>query len=196
METIIASDFRARCFTVLDRVRATGERLVILKRGQPVAEIGPVVRAGAEYPQFELRGTVTVCGDIVSPAVPEDHWESLGRCMRSSLPMSSSVAERSQLSRRGPKAAADHVSPPLVADTALRAIPASAGEGSGFRKVLEGGGTQLVIQLSTVNPGTLRNSDRLWVMSGRSSTSACAAIQRSFGPMMVPRRERCSRRTP
>ena len=79
METINASDFKARCLAVLDRVHATGERLVILKRGQPVAELGPVTRDGAEYPQFELRGTVTVCGDIVGPAVPEDHWESLAR---------------------------------------------------------------------------------------------------------------------
>ena len=32
----------------------------------------------AEYPQMELLGTVTVIGDIVEPAVPEAHWESLG----------------------------------------------------------------------------------------------------------------------
>ena len=37
-----------------------------------------VTRARAAYPQRELRGTVTVVGDIVGPAVPEDYWESLG----------------------------------------------------------------------------------------------------------------------
>ena len=79
METINASDFKARCLAILDRVSATGERVVILKRGRPVAELGPVSRAGAEYPQVELRGTVTVIGDIVGPAIPEDHWESLDR---------------------------------------------------------------------------------------------------------------------
>ena len=79
METINASDFKARCLAILDRVAATGERVVILKRGRPVAELGPASRASAEYPQLELEGTVIVIGDIVAPAVPEEHWESLGR---------------------------------------------------------------------------------------------------------------------
>ena len=79
MESINASDFKARCLAILDRVAATGERLVILKRGRPVAELGPASRAQAEYPQLELKGTVTEVGNIVNPAVPEDHWESLSQ---------------------------------------------------------------------------------------------------------------------
>ena len=78
METINASDFKARCLAILDRVSATGERVVILKRGRPVAELGPACRTQSGYPQFELQGTVTVTGDIVRPPVPEEHWESLG----------------------------------------------------------------------------------------------------------------------
>ncbi len=77
METIKASDFKARCLAILDRVQETGERIVILKRGRPVAELGPATHAGDRYPQLELRGTVKVCGDIVAPAVPAEHWESL-----------------------------------------------------------------------------------------------------------------------
>ena len=76
MERIDASDFKARCLSILDRVRATGERVVILKRGQPVAELGPATPSPARYPQLELGGTVTVVGDIVGPLVPEKHWES------------------------------------------------------------------------------------------------------------------------
>ena len=79
METINASDFKARCLAILDRVQATGERVVILKRGQPVAELGPASRTHTEYPQLELKGTVIVAGDIVEPAVPVEHWESLGQ---------------------------------------------------------------------------------------------------------------------
>ena len=84
MEHINASDFKARCLSILDRVRATGERVVILKRGQPVAELGPTTGLLGRYPQLELEGTVTVVGDIVGPAVPEDHWES--NCHRSGSP--------------------------------------------------------------------------------------------------------------
>ena len=77
METINASDFKARCLAILDRVRETGEHVVILKRGRPVAQLGPVSRTGSLHPQTELAGTVEVCGDIVGPVLPEEYWESL-----------------------------------------------------------------------------------------------------------------------
>ena len=77
METINASYFKARCLKILDRVRDTGERIVILKRGRPVAELGPPSRGESRYPQLELKGTATVTGDIVGPVVPEHHWDSL-----------------------------------------------------------------------------------------------------------------------
>lgn len=77
METINASYFKARCLAILDRVRETGERIVILKRGRPVAELWPPSQSESRYPQSELKGTVTVVGDIVGPAVPEHHWDSL-----------------------------------------------------------------------------------------------------------------------
>ncbi len=76
METINASEFKARCLAILDRVQATGERVVILKRGRAVAELGPANQSVAEYPQMELKGTVKVVGDILGPAVPDDYWES------------------------------------------------------------------------------------------------------------------------
>ena len=74
METINASDFKARCLAILDRVRDTGEHVVILKRGRPVAELWPPTGSKATFPQLELAGTVTVVGDIIGPVVPEsDH---------------------------------------------------------------------------------------------------------------------------
>lgn len=77
MTTINASDFKARCLAILDRVCETGERVVILKRGRPVAELSPVVSEGDRYPQSELEGTVIVAGDIVGPVFPEEQWDSL-----------------------------------------------------------------------------------------------------------------------
>ena len=58
-------------------VHATGERVVILKRGRPVAELSPAGRSNAEYPQTALKGTVTTTGDIIGPVVPEEDWDSL-----------------------------------------------------------------------------------------------------------------------
>ena len=77
MTTINASDFKARCLAILDRVCETGERVVILKRGKPVAELSPVVSEGNRYPQSELEGTVIIVGDVVEPVFPEKQWDSL-----------------------------------------------------------------------------------------------------------------------
>ena len=79
MRTINASDFKARCLAILDRVHETGERVVILKRGRPVAELSRVTGDGHDYPQAELEGTVVVVDDVVGPVFPEGHWDSLKR---------------------------------------------------------------------------------------------------------------------
>lgn len=77
METINASDFKARCLAILDSVQSTGEPVLILKRGRPVAELLPAKRSQAEYPQMELEGTVTIIGDIIEPVIPEEDWDCL-----------------------------------------------------------------------------------------------------------------------
>ncbi|MDE2805825.1 MAG: type II toxin-antitoxin system Phd/YefM family antitoxin [Gemmatimonadota bacterium] len=101
MRTINASYFKARCLAILDRVRETGERIVILKRGKPVAELGPPSRAVSQYPQAELRGTVTVIGDIVGPVVPEHHWDSLaGAGATSAGPTPAEAAEEADARKR------------------------------------------------------------------------------------------------
>ena len=61
---------------------ADGKREIVFKRGRLVTELGYAPRAHAEYPQMALQGTVTVIGDIVEPAVPEDHWESPDQRLR------------------------------------------------------------------------------------------------------------------
>ncbi len=77
MQRINASDFKAKCLAILDRVHETGERVVILKRGRPVAELSRPTGGGNRYPQAELEGTVAIVGDVMEPVFPEDHWDSL-----------------------------------------------------------------------------------------------------------------------
>ena len=79
MERINATDFKARCLAILGRVHETGERVVILKRGRPVAELLPPTGDENRYPQAELEGTVIVLGDVMEPVFPEEHWDSLKR---------------------------------------------------------------------------------------------------------------------
>ena len=75
MEAIDATEFETRCLTLLDRVAATGEPVIVLKGGQPVAELRSVPRLRTKYPQHELKGTVVELGDIVEPALPAKHQD-------------------------------------------------------------------------------------------------------------------------
>lgn len=75
MRSINASDFKARCLALLDEIAESGEGLTILKHGRPVAQVLPVETPEDRYPQHRLMGTVTVLGDVVSPA---EEWESAG----------------------------------------------------------------------------------------------------------------------
>ena len=76
MRTISASEFKARCLQLLDVVHATGEELVISKRGKPVAR---VVAEQAVKPWLELRGKGKFTGDPFAPAVGEKEIEALKR---------------------------------------------------------------------------------------------------------------------
>lgn len=44
-QEISASQFKARCLALLDEVAATGETLVVTKRGKPVARVAPIEAA-------------------------------------------------------------------------------------------------------------------------------------------------------
>jgi prevent-host-death family protein len=76
MQEIAISKFKATCLAVLDKVRKTGEPILITRFGQPVAEICPV---GAIHPgrRFGLRThTGAILGDIVGPTGDESDWEA------------------------------------------------------------------------------------------------------------------------
>jgi prevent-host-death family protein len=75
MKTIAAAKFKAQCLTLMEDVRSTREPLVITKRGKPVAKLVP-----ADVPKREfigsLKGIIRIVGDIESPAVPTEDWET------------------------------------------------------------------------------------------------------------------------
>jgi prevent-host-death family protein len=57
MRTIPAGRFKAQCLRLLDEVAATGETIIVTKRGKPVAKVEPV-----EEPP-SLRGSVVYLVD-------------------------------------------------------------------------------------------------------------------------------------
>jgi prevent-host-death family protein len=73
METLSVSQFKATCLSVLDQVSRQKKKVLITKRGKPIAEIIPVAGPGEK---ISLKDTVTFMGDIISPVAVED-WEAL-----------------------------------------------------------------------------------------------------------------------
>ena len=63
--TMSAGEFKARCLQVMEQVAATGEAVVVTKRGKPVAQLGPVSRRPKTLRGF-LKGRVK-SKDVVSP---------------------------------------------------------------------------------------------------------------------------------
>ena len=74
METLPVSKFKATCLAVLEEVKRKKKRIIITKRGKPIAEVIPLETVRAAQAPF--RETVTFLGDIVTPVAVDD-WEIL-----------------------------------------------------------------------------------------------------------------------
>ncbi|MEX0674727.1 MAG: type II toxin-antitoxin system Phd/YefM family antitoxin [Gaiellaceae bacterium] len=66
---IAAGKFKAQCLALLDRVAATGEEIVVTKRGKPVARVLPV-----EEPP-SLLGSIVYNVSDEELIAPLDDWE-------------------------------------------------------------------------------------------------------------------------
>lgn len=65
LRAIPAGEFKAKVLAILDEVAATGETVVVTKRGKPVAKVGPATTDEAGG----LKGSIVWEGDIVSPVL-------------------------------------------------------------------------------------------------------------------------------
>ncbi len=77
MENITISMFKSSCLKSLEKVKNTGKPLLITKKGAPMALVSPPPCAKKKKTLFgAMKGTIEICGDIVSP-LPEEDWEAL-----------------------------------------------------------------------------------------------------------------------
>jgi prevent-host-death family protein len=61
-----ASEFKAKCLTLIDEVARTGDVLMIVKDGKPVAELVPH-RLRTKTARGILKDELFIIGDIISP---------------------------------------------------------------------------------------------------------------------------------
>lgn len=74
MRQMSAGKFKARCLAVVDQVNATGEPVLITKRGTPVAKVVAVTSKKQDLFGF-MAGELKIVGDIESPVVPLEESE-------------------------------------------------------------------------------------------------------------------------
>ena len=76
MKQVRASAFKARCLAVMKDVQATGEPVLVTKRGIPFVKVVPVESEKGNLFGF-MTGDFKIAGDIEAPVVPLKHWKIL-----------------------------------------------------------------------------------------------------------------------
>ncbi len=77
-ETMNIAKFKATCLAVLAKVKRTGKPVLVVRNGEPVAQILPP--PPPEKPESwlgSLRSTGKIVGNILEPASEAEAWEVL-----------------------------------------------------------------------------------------------------------------------
>jgi len=61
-----AAEFKAKCLQAMEQVAATGDPIIVTKRGKPIAQLAPVARKPKTLRGF-LKGRVKTRKDIIRP---------------------------------------------------------------------------------------------------------------------------------
>lgn len=76
MEEIAISKFKATCLAVLEKVRKTGQPILVTRFGRPVAQITPPAPPKRAPKLGTGVGSITIHGDIVGPISDLSDWEA------------------------------------------------------------------------------------------------------------------------
>jgi len=74
MKKMTAGKFKTHCLSVIADVQASGEPVVVTKRGEPVVKVVPI--ASGENSLFGfMAGEFRIAGDVESPVASTKEWE-------------------------------------------------------------------------------------------------------------------------
>jgi prevent-host-death family protein len=74
MDEIAISKFKATCLAVLEKVKQTGQPVLVTRFGHPVAQIVPPDFAKSPRKFGTGVGSFDIIGDIVGPTGDVDDW--------------------------------------------------------------------------------------------------------------------------
>ena len=75
MQTIPASEFKAKCLALIDKIAASDDTLVVTKKGKSIVEMEPYSGKRVTS-QFGLHPDLEIHGDLLAP-LEENLWEVL-----------------------------------------------------------------------------------------------------------------------
>ena len=79
-ESIAISEFKATCLKVLERVRKTGNSVLVTRRGDPIAVVTPPPlpqKKESWLGMYKIEGKII--GDILEPVIDDSDWEVLSQ---------------------------------------------------------------------------------------------------------------------
>jgi prevent-host-death family protein len=79
-ESIAISEFKATCLKVLERVRKTGNSVLVTRRGDPIAVVTPPPlppKKKSWLGMYKIEGKII--GDILEPVIDDSDWEVLSQ---------------------------------------------------------------------------------------------------------------------
>jgi prevent-host-death family protein len=84
MQMMAAGEFKAKCLGLIDEVNATGNTVIITKRGKPMAKLLPFeVQTPKESPEAifgclrSFLASPEGLDDLVEPIIPTEDWDHL-----------------------------------------------------------------------------------------------------------------------
>ena len=83
---VSATEFKAKCLSLLDEVANKGGTITVTKRGKPVATVSPVPVKARRFPSSRgiLRGKILVSDELLNPGL-SDQRESVNKREKSGL---------------------------------------------------------------------------------------------------------------
>jgi prevent-host-death family protein len=103
MAIIPATEFKAKCLELMDRVAERHETFVITKHGRPIAQLIPLEPESKDSIFGWLRGRATIAGDILGPVASPQDWESLREWDGLNAARTPRRAESAQKHRKSPR---------------------------------------------------------------------------------------------
>ena len=78
-EIVSTAKFKETCLALLEKVKSTGQTILVTRQGEPIALISPpppIAKPESWLGSFKSKGRIV--GDIISPVSDMRDWEALG----------------------------------------------------------------------------------------------------------------------